>query len=29
LTVKEKKVEKKTGETDPRWDQLKKLLTDK
>ena len=29
LTVKEKKVEKKTEETDPRWDQLKKLLTDK
>lgn len=29
LTVKEKKEEKKTEETDPRWDQLKKLLTDK
>ena len=29
LTVKEKKKEKKTEETDPRWDQLKKLLTDK
>ena len=29
LTVKEEKKEKKTEETDPRWDQLKKLLTDK
>ena len=29
LTVKETKKEKKTEETDPRWDQLKKLLTDK
>lgn len=29
LTVKEKKEEKKIKETDPRWDQLKKLLTDK
>lgn len=29
LTVKEKKAENKAEETDPRWDQLKKLLTDK
>lgn len=29
LTVKAKKEETKSEETDPRWDQLKKLLTDK
>ncbi len=29
LAVKEEKKETKTEETDPRWDQLKKLLTDK